>query len=556
MGVGEYDFWSELVKYCLSDVRILAKSMEVYITEGMHLNHGLNPMRSTTIAAYAMRVYRTLHMPEKMLAPLSRQQDKLCRRAMHGGRTDVRQMFRQWTQEQWEQGKCGRYLDVQSLYPYVQFTKPMPVGRPRSLTFTADQQPSETEVRSWFGVVECRLRVQQYMHHPIIMQKADNKLMARLDVPEDEWLAVTTAELHMALDHGYTLLEVREVVLFDQSTDLFRSYIQTYLKIKIECSGMPKDICRDPTLWNDYAAYHRDHLGIDLDPTAMVFNAGRKQIAKLMLNSLWGKFAEGDTHITHKICRADDVTEFYYMDQRWVRGDIDIQYRFASSNGSQTVFLYKDNNQEIKTQHLNRVHLGLAAFVTAWGRLTLWEQMHKLGDRVIYHDTDSIVYEHDPQQYNIPVGRYLGEWECETGGDPIVAFVSTGPKTYAYRVAHRVPWPTAAQRDQWRRDNREFHVAEPNASVWLMEDKCKAKGFTLKGVNVQRVHFNTLVQLLRKDIPYIQTQTLAFHYDRQRGQMVSRHDFKYLRYTYAKGVVEPSTFRVFPYGYERFLMVQ
>lgn len=60
--------------------------------------------------------------------------------------------------------------------------------------------------------------------------------------------------------------------------------------------------------------------------------------------------------------------------------------------------------------------------------------MNKLGDRVLYHDTDSIIYEYNRNLYNIPEGRYLGEWECETGGNPIIKFTSIGPKSYAYVV--------------------------------------------------------------------------------------------------------------------------
>lgn len=59
----------------------------------------------------------------------------------------------------------------------------------------------------------------------------------------------------------------------------------------------------------------------------------------------------------------------------------------------------------------------------------------KLGARVLYHDTDSIIYENRLGAFNIPDGRYLGEWECETGGSPIIKFVSIGPKCYAYETA-------------------------------------------------------------------------------------------------------------------------
>jgi len=53
----------------------------------------------------------------------------------------------------------------------------------------------------------------------------------------------------------------------------------------------------------------------------------------------------------------------------------------------------------------------VGAYVTMWGRRMLWQEMKKLGQRVIYHDTDSIIYEYDPvEAYNTPQGKILGDW--------------------------------------------------------------------------------------------------------------------------------------------------
>ena len=51
--------------------------------------------------------------------------------------------------------------------------------------------------------------------------------------------------------------------------------------------------------------------------------------------------------------------------------------------------------------------------MTAYGRLQLWREVHKLGKRVLYFDTDSIIYIRDPDGYNIPQGHLLDEWERE-----------------------------------------------------------------------------------------------------------------------------------------------
>ena len=65
----------------------------------------------------------------------------------------------------------------------------------------------------------------------------------------------------------------------------------------------------------------------------------------------------------------------------------------------------------------------LAAFTTAWARLKLYSEMGKLGQAVLYHDTDSIIYEstgsNDP-----PLGNFLGEFTDELDGDIIKTFIS------------------------------------------------------------------------------------------------------------------------------------
>jgi hypothetical protein len=81
-------------------------------------------------------------------------------------------------------------------------------------------------------------------------------------------------------------------------------------------------------------------------------------------------------------------------------------------------------------------YLPAGLFVPAYGRLHLWEQLNKLGKRVLMNDTDSIVYIYDPEQYNIPEGDVWGEWEVEdidkqNGG--IREFVGIGPKTYSIK---------------------------------------------------------------------------------------------------------------------------
>ena len=98
-----------------------------------------------------------------------------------------------------------------------------------------------------------------------------------------------TVELEKALEKGYQLLQIHEVLWhFPRKTDtLFKEYIDTFAKIKLEASGYPKSC-----VTNEQKQAYVDileHQGIQLDPAKIVYNPGLRALAKFMLNSFWGK---------------------------------------------------------------------------------------------------------------------------------------------------------------------------------------------------------------------------------------------------------------------------
>ena len=74
---------------------------------------------------------------------------------------------------------------------------------------------------------------------------------------------------------------------------LFAEYVHTGLKIKVEASGLPSG-CDTEKQWRAYVDDFECHKGIQLDPTKIAYNPSRRSLAKLMLNSLWGKFGRRD----------------------------------------------------------------------------------------------------------------------------------------------------------------------------------------------------------------------------------------------------------------------
>ena len=80
----------------------------------------------------------------------------------------------------------------------------------------------------------------------------------------------------------------------------------------------------------------------------------------------------------------------------------------------------------------DKVNIVIAAFTTAYARLKLYDLLDLLQERVLYYDTDSVVYVHEPGKPDPPLGDYLGDLTDELNGGYITTFLSGGPKNYAY----------------------------------------------------------------------------------------------------------------------------
>ena len=63
-----------------------------------------------------------------------------------------------------------------------------------------------------------------------------------------------------------------------------------------------------------------------------------------------------------------------------------------------------------------KVNIVIAAFTTAYARLKLYNLLDLLQERVLYYDTDSVVYVHEPGKPDPPLGDYLGELTDELNG--------------------------------------------------------------------------------------------------------------------------------------------
>jgi hypothetical protein len=125
-------------------------------------------------------------------------------------------------------------------------------------------------------------------------------------------------EVRKALDMGYGLVDMFEiweykVTCFDKDTNsggLFAEYVNMFLKLKQESSGYPSCVQSEEDK-DRYIEDYRRAERITLDKASISKNAGQKTLAKLELNSMWGKWAENQnkTHTTI----VDSEKEFYEL---------------------------------------------------------------------------------------------------------------------------------------------------------------------------------------------------------------------------------------------------
>ena len=92
---------------------------------------------------------------------------------------------------------------------------------------------------------------------------------------------------------------------------------------------------------------------------------------------------------------------FEVCDARLVNDDaVEVQYK---------------NITEFAEQN-NKVNVVIAAFTTAYARLKLYDLLDLLQERVLYYDTDSVIYVHQPGKPDPPLGNYLGDLTDELNG--------------------------------------------------------------------------------------------------------------------------------------------
>lgn len=300
----------EELAYIKNDIQIVAEALDVQFKQGLdRLTNGSDSLKGFKDSISKKQF-------EKWFPILSLETDTDIRKAYRGGFT--------WLNDRFKNKEVGEGIvyDVNSLYPAQMYTRLLPVGRP--IFFNGQYQPDK-KYPLFIQHIRCQFEIKEGFIPTIQIKKnlrfQENEYLKSSD-GEIVDLYMTNIDLEMFFEHYEVVdLEYCSGYMFRGQTGMFKEFIDYWTAIKTTSEG------------------------------------AIKSLAKLQLNSLYGKFASNP-----------DVTG---------------KYPYLKEDGS-TGFRLKEK------EFRDPVYTPMGVFITSWARYTTISTAQKCYDRIIYCDTDSI----------------------------------------------------------------------------------------------------------------------------------------------------------------------
>ncbi len=307
---------AEEMDYIRRDVQIDAQALRITLESGMD---------SMTVGSCALADYKDMlggdrgfrhHFPK-----LEPEADAFIRMSYRGGFTYVNPKYASVTIGE------GVSYDVNSLYPSVMSScegELLPYGNPK--WFYGHPSPSDL-YPLWIAQVRCAFKIREG-RIPCIQLKGNLSFVPTEYIRDSlgvVTLTVTSVDWHL-ITQQYDV-EVEEWIggyQFKASATLFAQYVGKWVEVK--------------------------------NAATVTGNHGQRTIAKLMLNSLYGKFATKLKVRSRKPVIEEDVLRYV----------------------------------DIPETDRDGVYLPVGCFVTAWARYKTITTAQACGDRFVYSDTDSV----------------------------------------------------------------------------------------------------------------------------------------------------------------------
>lgn len=329
-----HELTEEEKRYIVNDCRIVAQALKI------QMEQGLTKMTNASDAMNGFKSIISKKQFERLFPVLPVELDADIRRAYKGGYVYLNPKHRN------RRGLQGITLDVNSLYPSVMYYSLLPYGYP--IYFDGEPEPDETHPL-FIVRLSCEFEIKPG-HLPTIQLK-NNRAFIETEYLSDSngeivELTLTNVDLKLFLEHYDVYnLDYQCGWKFKGATGMFKDYIDHWMHIKETTTG------------------------------------ALRQLAKLMLNSLYGKFAT-NPKARKKIPVLDETgTVRYILDEPELR---------------------------------EPVYTAMGAFITAYAREKTIRSGQAVFDRFIYADTDSLhlIGQEPPEGLEIHP-THLGAWKNE-----------------------------------------------------------------------------------------------------------------------------------------------
>lgn len=263
--------------YIKNDVLIVAQALKVMFDENL---------TRMTIGANALSDYKdilTLNKFNHLFVSIPYEIDQDIRKAYKGGFTYLNPAYKE------KDVGTGVVLDVNSLYPSVMYSKPMPFGEPY---FYEGKYEEDKVYNLYIQMITCSFELKKNKIPTIQIKRShfiENEYLTSSN-NEIVCLTLTSIDLKLFLEQ-YDVYDLEYIGgwKFKSLTGLFTNYIDKWISRKIEATKSG--------------------------------NKGMRTLAKLMLNSLYGKFATSqDIQSKIPFLGDDDIIHYTFSDKERKKG--------------------------------------------------------------------------------------------------------------------------------------------------------------------------------------------------------------------------------------------
>uniref|UniRef100_A0A914Q2H5 DNA-directed DNA polymerase n=1 Tax=Panagrolaimus davidi TaxID=227884 RepID=A0A914Q2H5_9BILA len=371
------------------------------------------------------------------------------RSALFGGRVSPQQLYAKASD-----GYCIKYYDVRSLYPRIMLNE-YPIGVPKLIDIDIASQDVEWVSSKDIpvkGLLQVFIIPPRNLMIPVIPMRHKEKLYFSLcktcaiyfekintrceyqcnhsDNERGFLVTLTHLELGAGLDRGYKVVKYFNAYHYDTwSSDLFKGYITDFAKVKLESEGWSNEIQSEADK-DKFIKNYRENFGILIDKENVKKNKPLGAIGKSLITNLWGKFCQkNDKDYVDITSDPLVIDKIMYDETKEVK-------TFDILNDNLAMIVSKDKAEFVKESKTSNAIIGI--FTCSMARLKLYSYLEKVfftrGAKIIYLDTDCVVFICRIDMIPLITGPYLGDLTDEFPGYKILEFCTNGCKQYAIKL--------------------------------------------------------------------------------------------------------------------------